>query len=100
MKYIISLCTGAAILMVTCAQANHCDGFQAEAQAGIYDATLAEPQVLEAAQVLLDQGVEVCAFEEQMMLEALAPVPSDPEFISMGQSMLINAGQLASGQSH
>jgi hypothetical protein len=97
MKHIINLYAGIAILASGTAQANHCELEAAIALEAIYGATVAESEILEAAQALIDRGLTVCANEEQMALEQMEPVATDPDNVSLGQSMLINASQLVSG---
>jgi hypothetical protein len=96
-KFLVS-CTTAALLIAGNASAGHCDTELTEAEWAIDNATQVESNALEAAEALVDHALEVCAFEEEQQLAEGFDLPiADPEYVSMGQSMLINAKDLAAG---
>jgi hypothetical protein len=98
MKKILVTCIAAALLSAGNALAGHCGHELAEAEWAIENATTVESNALDAAEALVDHALEVCTFEEeQLLIDGYDSPLADPEYISMGQSMLINAAQLAGG---
>lgn len=94
MKLTFYVCTLIAVFSFADAQANHCEEEAINAKNAIYSTTTTDPQILETAQALLEKGLEICAFEEQVLLEASEIETTETDVVSMGQSMLINAEQL------
>lgn len=98
-KYAIPLCTAVALLLSGPALAGHCDADLLEAQATLNQVYQVEPHVLDAATALLDAAAEVCWQEEQLLATAEFDSPMlAPDYVSLGQAILINAAELVSGQ--
>ncbi|MCP8688463.1 hypothetical protein [Marinobacterium sedimentorum] len=99
MKSTIAVCAALAMLMAGGAQANHCDADLADAELALGAATIAvEANALDAADALIEQSISVCEYEEDQLATAEPDSPMvDPDYVTVGQSMLINATQLASG---
>jgi hypothetical protein len=99
MKSTIAVCATVAMLMAGGAQANHCDADLANAELALSTATeTIEPNALDAADALIEQSISVCEYEEEQLATAEPDSPmADPDYVTVGQSMLINAAQLAGG---
>lgn len=97
--YLVS-CATAILLFTGNAAAGHCDFELSEAELAIGNANATvESNALEAAESLVEYALEICDAEaEQFLIEGLDSPLNDPENISMGQAMLIDARDLASGQ--
>jgi hypothetical protein len=97
--YSIPIWAIAAMLLAGPALASHCDAEMAEAQAAANYATYLEPNVEDAAGALFQSALEACRLEEIQMANAEFDSPMlAPDYVSVGQSMLINVTQLVSGQ--
>jgi hypothetical protein len=99
MKSTIAVCATLALLLAGGAQANHCDADLADAELALSTATVAvEANALDAADALIEQSITTCEYEEEQLANAEPDSPmADPDYVTVGQSMLINATQLASG---
>lgn len=99
MKSTIAVCATLAMLMAGGAQANHCDADLADAELALSTATVAvETNALDAADALIEHAITACEYEEDQLASAEPDSPmADPDYVTVGQSMLINATQLASG---
>ncbi|ANG64683.1 hypothetical protein A8C75_20850 [Marinobacterium aestuarii] len=99
MKSTIAVCATLALLLAGSAQANHCDADLADAEQAIGTAAVTlEPNALDAADALVDHAITACEAEEDQLATAEPDSPmADPDYVTVGQSMLINATQLASG---
>lgn len=100
MKSTIAVFAAVAMLMAGSAQANHCDADLGDAELTLSAATVTiEPNALEAADALIEQSISVCEYEEDLLANAEPDSPmADPDYVTVGQSMLINAKELASGR--
>lgn len=88
-----------AMLLANSALAGHCDAEAAEAQNAVNYAAYIEPNVLDAATALFDDALEACRLEEQQLAIAEFGSPMlEPDYVSVGQSMLINITALVSAQ--
>jgi hypothetical protein len=88
-----------ATLLAGPALANHCDADAAAAQNAVNYSAYIEPNVLETATALFYDALEACQVEEEEMANAEFGSPMlEPDYVSVGQSMLINVTQLVSGQ--
>lgn len=86
-----------AMLLAGPALANHCDANFDEAQAAIDSAYSLEPNVEDAVVALLPAAIEACRLEEQALVTAEPGSPMlEPDYVSVGQSMLINVTELVS----
>ena len=95
MKSTLVLCTAAAMLLASPAFADHCDANVADVEWAIGGATTVEPNVLEVAEALLAHSLVVCSFEEDQLATADVDSPlADPDYVSLGQAMLISAEDL------
>lgn len=98
MKTITGICTLLLALSSGGALAGHCDNELAEAEWALDNATDLEPNVVEAAEALISDALDACdGEEEQLLIEGFGSPLSDPTYVSIGQSMLINARDLANG---
>ncbi len=99
MKSTIAVCATLALLMAGGARASHCDADLADAELALSTAAFTiEPNALDAADALVDQAITTCEYEEDQLATAEPDSPmADPDYVTVGQSMLINATQLASG---
>lgn len=99
-KYSLSVLTVTTLLLAGSAlAADHCAPQMAEAQSALMQAGHAEPNALEAATALMDSAAEACLQEEQLLAYAEADSPMlAPDYVSVGQSMLINVSTLLNGQ--
>jgi hypothetical protein len=99
MKSTIAVCATLALLLAGGAQANHCDADLADAELAIGTAAVTiEPNAIDAADALVDLAITACEAEEDQLANAEPDSPmADPDYVTVGQSMLINATQLASG---
>ncbi|MFZ3205895.1 MAG: hypothetical protein WA161_18760 [Pseudomonas sp.] len=96
-KFSLYLWPVVAMLLSGPALANHCDVDAAEAQNAVNYATYIEPNVLAAATVLFDDALEACQLEEEQLASAEPGSPMlEPDYVSVGQSMLINVTALVS----
>jgi hypothetical protein len=87
----------AAMLLASPALADHCAANAAEAQNAVNYATYIEPNVLDAATALFDDALEACRLEEEQLATAEFGSPMlEPDYVSVGQSMLINVTALVS----
>jgi hypothetical protein len=87
------------LLLADPALANHCDANFDDAQAAIDNAYSLEPNVEDTVAALLPAAIEACRLEEQAFATAEVGSPKlEPDYVSVGQSMLINVTQLVSGQ--
>lgn len=81
------------------ALAGHCDSDMIAAQAAFNQAYQIETNVLDAAAALLDSAVVACQQEETMLASVEFDSPMlEPNYVSVGQSMLINVTELISSQ--
>ena len=95
MRNTIVVCATAAMLMAGPALADHCDANIADVEWALGGAMTVEVNVLEAAEALLEHSRTVCLFEEDLIATADVDSPmSDPDYVSLGRSMLINAEEL------
>lgn len=95
MRNTLVVCTTAAMLFAGPALAGHCDANIADVQWALDGTTTVELNVLEAAEALLAHSLVVCSFEEDQLATAEVDSPeADPDYVSLGQSMLINAEEL------
>lgn len=86
-----------ALLLAGPALANHCDADAAEAQHAVNYAAYIEPNVLDVATALFDDALEACRLEEEQLVIAEFDSPMlEPDYVSVGQSMLINVTALVS----
>ncbi|MDH3242183.1 MAG: hypothetical protein OEO83_16125 [Alphaproteobacteria bacterium] len=99
MKSVIFLCGAAALLFAGPALANHCDDDIADVEWALGGPTTAGPNQVEAAEALLDDGAVACRHEEDELASADPDSPLlDPDFVTLGRSMLINAKDLLDGK--
>lgn len=97
-KYVIPIWT-AMVLLSGQVMAGHCDTEMIEAQVALNQAYQIETNVHDAVSALLDSAAEACSQEEVYLATVEIDSPTlDPDYISVGQSMLINVTQLVSGQ--
>ncbi len=88
-----------ALLLAGPALANHCDANYADAQAAIDNAYSLEPNVEDAVAALLPAAIEACRLEEEQLASAEFGSPMlEPDYVSVGQSMLINVTALVSAR--
>ncbi|WP_439860793.1 hypothetical protein [Pseudomonas sp. MBLB4136] len=93
------LAAAAALLAAAPALASHCDADFANARAAIDRTYYLEPNVEAAVVALLPAAVEACRQEAARFANAELGSPIlDPDYVSVGQSMLINVTELISGQ--
>ena len=86
-----------AMLLASPAMADHCDADAVEAQNAVNYAAYIEPNVLDAATALFDDALEACRLEEEQLAIAEFGSPMlEPDYVSVGQSMLINVTTLVS----
>lgn len=86
-----------AMVLAGPALAGHCDAEVAEAQAAANYAVHLEPNVLDAVTVLFQDALEACRQEdERLATVGLEPPMLEPDYLSVGQSMLINITTLVS----
>ncbi|WP_172143622.1 MULTISPECIES: hypothetical protein [Pseudomonas] len=86
-----------AMLLAGPALANHCDANLADAHASIDRAYSLEPNVEDAVAALLPAAIEACRLEEEQLATAEFGSPMlEPDYVSVGQSMLINVTALVS----
>ncbi|MDA7085030.1 hypothetical protein PH586_01325 [Pseudomonas sp. SA3-5] len=84
-----------AMLLAGPALANHCDTNFDEAQAAIDNAYSLEPNVEDAVAALLPAAIEACQLEEAQLASAEpGSIMLEPDYVSVGQSMLINVTAL------
>ncbi|RMH84053.1 hypothetical protein EA796_13965 [Pseudomonas sp. AOB-7] len=89
--YSIPAWTVTAMLLSSPALAGHCDTEVAEAQAAANYAPYLQPSVEEVVGVLFQSALEACRLEEIQMASAEFDSPMlAPDYVSVGQSMLIN----------
>ena len=89
--YVISAWTMAAMLVSGPGLAGHCDVEVAEAQAAAHYAGHLEPNVQDAVTVLFEDALEACRQEdERLATGGLEQQMLEPDYLSVGQSMLIN----------
>lgn len=87
------------VLLSGPAIAGHCDSNMIEAQTAFNQAYHVEQNVLDAASALLDSAVAACSQEEALLATVELGSPMlEPDYVSVGQSMLINVAELVSGQ--
>ncbi|WP_154067094.1 hypothetical protein [Pseudomonas sp. CC6-YY-74] len=97
----LSLYAWAAIgtLLTGPALANHCAADLTNVQNAANQATSAQPNVLGAVEALVPAALEACRNEELAMASAeLGSLMLEPDYVSVGQSMLINAADLLNGK--
>ena len=88
-----------AMLLAGPALADHCYVNLDDAQAAIDNAYSLEPNVEDAVAPLLPAALEACRLEEQELANPEAGSPMlEPDYVSVGQSMLINVTALVGGQ--
>lgn len=88
-----------AMLLAGPALADHCATNFAEAQAAIDRAYSVAPNVQDAVAALLPAALEACHQEEEQLASAEFGSPMlEPDYLSVGQSMLINITALVGGQ--
>ncbi len=98
-NYILLACTCTALLLTAPTSANHCDSDMIEVQWLLDGSGNIEPNRVEAAEHLLVRADDACRQENEQILNAELDSPLlDPEYVTVGQSMLINAGELLSDQ--
>ena len=86
------------MLLAGPAQANHCDIDVAEVESLLVAPLTDDANKLDAAEALLGHAISACAQEEQELAEAALDSPMlDPDYVTLGLSMLINAQQLVGG---
>ncbi len=86
-----------AMLLAGPALANHCDANFDAAQAAIDNAYGLEPNVEDAVAALLPAAIEACRLEEETLANAEpGSIMLEPDYVSVGQSMLINVTALVS----
>lgn len=84
------------MLLTGPALANHCDANFDDAQAAIDNAYGLEPNVEDAIASLLPAAIEACRLEEETLATTEPGSPMlEPDYVSVGQSMLINVTALA-----
>lgn len=95
MKNLLVAFAATAMLIAGSARADHCDADVADVQLALSAASGVEDNAFDAAEALLEHAQVVCSFEEEQLATAEADSPmTDPDYISVGQSMLINAVEL------
>lgn len=95
--YLIAAGTTLALLTGT-ALADHCAFDMAEAQSALSFADQAPVNAADAATALITSAAEACRQEEEQLASASFDSPMlAPDYVSVGQSMLINARALLSG---
>ncbi|MBS7690432.1 hypothetical protein I0E51_19620 [Pseudomonas lalucatii] len=81
------------------AHANHCAENLAGVQSAANQAIAVQANVLSAVESLVPAALEACSKEELAMASAESGSPMlAPDYVSVGQSMLINAAALLGGQ--
>ncbi|KFX71531.1 hypothetical protein TMS3_0106285 [Pseudomonas taeanensis MS-3] len=89
----------AALVVTGYAQADHCATNLASVQNAANQAPSVQPNVLSAVEALVPAALEACGKEELAMTGAESGSPMlAPDYVSVGQSMLINAADLLNGQ--
>lgn len=84
-----------AMLLAGPALADHCDANLDDAQAAIDNAYVLEPNVEDAVAALLPAAIEACLLEEETLASAEpGSLMLEPDYVSVGQSMLINVTAL------
>lgn len=97
--YSIPVWVMTAMLLTGPALAGHCDAEMAEAQTAANYATYLEPNVEDVAGALFQSALEACRLEEIQMANAEFDSPMlAPDYVSIGQSILINITALVSAQ--
>jgi hypothetical protein len=97
-KYSITAWTTLALLLAGPALANHCDADFADAQMAVDRASNVETNAVDAAAALIPAALEACRQEELQLASAEFDSPMrEPGYVSVGQSMLINATELLGG---
>jgi hypothetical protein len=97
--YRIATCTTLAMLLAGPALANHCSADFANVQSAANQATSLQPNVVSAVEALVPVALEACRNEALAMASAEPGSPMlEPNYVSVGQSMLINAADLLSGK--
>ncbi|MCO6056561.1 hypothetical protein NG726_07710 [Pseudomonas sp. MOB-449] len=90
--------TTLALLLAGPALANHCDSNYTTVQMALDNAANIEPNALEAAAALLPSALAACRQEEAQLASASADSTMlATDYVSLGQSMLINITDLLSG---
>jgi hypothetical protein len=98
-KLSLHLCAIAVLLTAGPALADHCAAHLASVQGAANRATSVQPNVLSAVEALVPAALEACGKEELTMTSAESGSPMlEPNYVSVGQSMLINAADLLNGQ--
>ncbi|HUE93317.1 hypothetical protein [Pseudomonas sp.] len=97
-RYVIPIWS-VLVLLSGPAMAGHCDTEIIEAQAALNQAYQIGANVHDAVSALLDSAAAACSQEEMYLATAEIDSPmQEPDYVSVGQSMLINVTQLISGQ--
>ena len=95
MKNLLVAFAATAMLIAGSAQADHCDADVADVEIALSTATGVEDNAFDAAEALLEHALVVCSYEEEQLEAAEVDSPmADPDYVSGGQSMLINAVEL------
>ncbi|MEO4047509.1 hypothetical protein AAFN46_10515 [Pseudomonas sp. CAU 1711] len=98
-RYTMALCASLTLLCVTPAQANHCAYHLANVQTALSFAESLDSNRLTAAGALLEEASKACQQEETQMTYASLDSPMlAPDYVSVGQSMLIDVKNLLSSE--
>jgi hypothetical protein len=96
-NYILLACASTALLLASPASANHCDNDMIEVQWLLDGSGNLEPNRVDAAEQLLVRAAQACLQENEQIMSAEPDSPLlEPGYVTLGQSMLINARELLS----
>lgn len=98
-NYRLLACACTALLLASPASANHCDSEMMEVQWQLDGSGHRDPNRVDAAEQLLVRAAQACLQENEQIMSAEPDSPLlEPGYVTVGQSMLINAKELLSDQ--